>query len=154
MNVMRVRVLFKRRNVIVFPKPLMALLAGAALLFSCERASEEAPSPLPPPTHPLIRDFIGYGVVNTSFTHIMDEPGQEGLSRGYFRKGALVKIIERRAVASRGNIEFWVFIDGTNQGTSEPDTSEPGPGGWLNESAVDIYDNKAKALTASESMIR
>jgi hypothetical protein len=148
MRVLRVRVPFKRPPVIVFQKPLMALLAGAALLFSCKRSSEDLPL-APPPTHPLVRDFIGYGVVNTSFTHIMNEPGREGLSRGYLRKSSLVKIIERRSVTSRGNIEFWVFIDGTGQ-----DASEPGASGWLNESTVDIYDNKAKALTASEGMIR
>jgi hypothetical protein len=149
---MRVRVLFKRRQAVVFQKPLVVLLAGLAVLFSCERSSGEVPL-TPPPTHPLVRDYIGYGVVNTSFTHIMNEPGREGSSRGYLRNGSLVKITERRAVASRGTIEFWVFIDGSH-GTAEPDTSEPGPGGWLNESAVDIYDSKAKALTASESMIR
>jgi hypothetical protein len=145
---MRVRVLFRRRQVIVFQKPLVVLLAGFALLFSCERSSGEVPL-VPPPTHPLVRDFIGYGVVNTSFAHIMSEPGREGLSPGYLRKGSLVKIIERRSLTTRGNLEFWVFIDGASQ-----DTSEPGPAGWLNESAVDVYDNKAKALTASELMIR
>jgi hypothetical protein len=99
----------------------------------------------------------------------MNEPGREGLSLGYLRKGSLVKIIERRSVNSRGNIEVWVFIDGTGQDSSEPGQSGrlpsgrlpsgwlPSgwlPSGWLNESAVDIYDNQAKALTASDVMIR
>lgn len=78
----------------------------------------------------------------------MDKPGREGASRGYLRKGSLVKITERRSLNNRGNIEFWVCIDGTNQ-----DAAEPGPPGWLNESALDIYDNKARALTASKAMI-
>jgi hypothetical protein len=145
---MRVKVLFKRRQVIGFQRPLFLVFFLLVLLFSCGKSSEEAPL-VPPPTHPLVRNFIGYGVVNTSFTHIMDKPGREGISQGYLRKGSLVKIIERRSVSNRGNTEFWIFIDGANQ-----DVPEPEPSGWLNESALDIYDSKARALTASEAMIR
>jgi hypothetical protein len=145
---MRVRVPLSRRQVRVFQKPPVLFLFMPVLLFSCQRSSGGLPL-TPPPTHPLVRDFIGYGVVNTSFTHIMDEPGRESVSIGYLRKGALVKIIERRAVSGRENAEFWVYIDGMNQVTFEPGTA-----GWLNESALDVYDSKARALTASETMIR
>jgi hypothetical protein len=132
----------------MFRSPPVRFLFVLVLLFSCEGSSKEIPL-APPPTHPLVRDFIGYGVVNASFTHIMDEPGREGVSQGYLRKGSLVKIIERRSLSGRGNLEFWVYIDGTNQ-----DASEPGFSGWLNESALDIYDSRARAATASEAMGR
>jgi hypothetical protein len=145
---MRVKVPSGRRQVRGFQKLPVLCVGVLVLLFSCERPSEELPL-APPPTHPLVRDFIGYGVVNTSFTHIMDEPGREGGSRGYLRKGSLVKITERRSLSSRGNVEFWVYIDGTGQGTPESESS-----GWLNESALDIYDSKARAATASDAMGR
>jgi hypothetical protein len=132
---MRVGFLFNYRQVLV-------LLFGT-LFFSCNRPSDEIPL-TPPPTHPLVRDFIGYGVVNTFFTHIMDKPGPEGISQGYLRKGSLVKISERRSVSNHGNVEFWVYIDSSSV--------EPVSNGWLRESALDIYDNEAKGLTASETM--
>ncbi|MDR1863563.1 MAG: hypothetical protein LBQ67_06555 [Treponema sp.] len=115
------------------------------MFFSCQRSSDDIPL-VPPPTHPLVRNFIGYGVVNAFFTHIMDKPGREGVSQGYLRKGSLVRIIERRSLNNRGNVEFWVYIDGPDQ------DSESGSKGWLNESALDIYDSKARAVTASEAM--
>jgi hypothetical protein len=145
---MRIEVPFKCRQVSFFQRSVVLLLFVLVLLFSCQRSSNEVPL-TPPPTHPLVRSFIGYGVVNTSFTHILDKPGREGVSQGYLRKGSLVKIIERRSLSNRGNAEFWVFIDEANQ-----DSSEPGTEGWLNELALDIYDSKAKAATASETMIR
>jgi hypothetical protein len=145
---MRVKVPLSRRQVSILYKPRILVLFALVPLFSCQRSSGELPL-APPPTHPLVRDFISYGVVNTSFTHIMEEPGRDGVSRGYLRKGSLVKIIERRSLNNRGNVEFWVYIDGTTR-----DASEPGTAGWLNESALDLYDSKARALTASETMIR
>jgi hypothetical protein len=114
--------------------------------FSCDRSADEIPLE-PPPTHPLVRDFIGFGVVNTSFTHISDKPGAEGISQGYLRKGSLVKIVERRSVNNQENVAFWVYIDGSYQSGSELVSN-----GWLRESALDIYDSEAKALTASEIM--
>jgi hypothetical protein len=79
----------------------------------------------------------------------MDEPGREGSSQGYLRKGSMVKITERRSLSNRGNVEFWVYVDGANQ-----DAAEPEPSGWLSESALDIYDSRARAVTASEVMGR
>jgi hypothetical protein len=145
---MRVKVSFGRRQVRDFQKLPVLCVAALVLVYSCERSFEDVPL-APPPTHPLVRDFIGYGVVNTSFTHIMDEPGREGSSRGYFRKGSLVKITERRSLSNRGNVEFWVYVDGANQEVLELE-----PSGWLSESALDIYDSKARAATASEAMGR
>jgi hypothetical protein len=122
------------------------LLVVCFLAASCTRSSDEIPLE-PPPTHPLVRGFIGFGVVNTSFTHINDKPGAEGISQGYLRKGSLAKVIERRSVNNHKDVELWVYIDGSYQGNSELVSS-----GWLRESALDIYDSEAKALTASETM--
>ena len=109
------------------------------LLFSvfagCRRSSEDLPV-VPPATHPLARQYIGYGVVNVSFTHLLDEPGSGGVSRGYLRRGTVVCIIERRQIINRTNPESWVFAEG----------------GWLVEAALDIYDNESRANTASKAM--
>jgi hypothetical protein len=139
-HIMRVGVPLIRRQVLV----LVACLFAA----SCNRSSDEIPLE-PPPTHPLVRDFIGFGVVNTSFTHISDKPGAEGVSQGYLRKGSLVKVIERRSVSNQGNVEFWVFIDGAYR----EESAASGFSGWLREGALDIYDSEAKAMTASEAML-
>jgi hypothetical protein len=117
----------------------------AVLLISCARGQEEIPLE-PPPTDPLARDFIAYGVVNTSFTHVGDTAGPDGISLGYLRKGSLVKIIERRSLTGQGNAELWVLIEADYQGANEKIQ------GWLRESAIEVYDNESRALTASETM--
>jgi len=112
-------------------------------LLSCDRASEELPVD-PPVTYPLSREYIGYGVVNVSFTHLLSEPDPGGISQGYLRRGTVVRIIERRQVAKQGNSESWVLAEGNY--TANPSL------GWLNESTVEIYDNESRAKTASETM--
>ena len=95
---------------------------------------------MPPVTHPLAREFIGYGVVNVSFTHLLSEPGAGGVSRGYLRRGTVIRIIERRPVLSGRSSETWVLAEG---GTSQ---------GWIQESSLEVYDNESRAKTASEAM--
>ena len=110
---------------------------------------------MPPDTHPLVREYIGYGVVNVSFTHLFNEPGPGGVSRGYLRRGTVVRIVERRSVPVRGNSESWVLVEGNYRGTS----AVPGAGteaglsrGWLQETTLDIYDREPRADTASKAM--
>ncbi|GHU68046.1 hypothetical protein FACS189447_10510 [Spirochaetia bacterium] len=122
------------------------LLLGISQLVSCTRNQEEAPLE-PPPTDPLARDFIGYGVVNASFTHVENEAGQKGVSLGYLRKGSLVKIIERRSLTDQENVELWILIEADYQGAPNGKIQ-----GWLRESTVEVYDNERRALTASETM--
>ena len=118
-----------------------------ALLFvSCDRSSDEAPV-IPPPTNPMIREFIGYGVVNASFIHVANEPLNEVNSLGYLRKRSLVKLIERRSLSNRGNVEIWVKIDAEYSGAPEGRIQ-----GWLRESNLDVYENEAQAVTASYVM--
>jgi hypothetical protein len=120
-----------------------------ALFFavSCGRQNEDVRLE-PPPTDPLLREFIGYGVINISFVHIAGEPRENSVSQGYLRKGSLVKIIERRSVNNRRNVELWLSIFASGQ--ASPDG---GFSGWIRESDVDIYDNESRARTASEAMI-
>lgn len=115
-----------------------ALLLVALCGFSCRRPVVELPV-LPPTTDPLRREVIGYGVVNAAYTHVVDEPGGGGVSQGYLRQGALVRVLERRIPA--GATEPWVKVEGTYEG-------------WLPEGAIQIFDNEAQARTAVESLGR
>jgi hypothetical protein len=124
---------------------LFVLILPVLLFSGCRRDSNETPV-VPPATHPLSREYIGYGVVNVSFTHLLSEPGSNGTSGGYLRRGTVVRVIERR-LAPAGEISgAWVL--------AERNYETPGASsrGWLEESSVDIYDNEAKALTASKGM--
>jgi hypothetical protein len=114
------------------------------VLLSCDIKKEETPV-VPPLSSPLSQQYIGFGVINVSYTRISvgteeDNPA-ENASPGYLRRGAVVRIHERRLVKNEGKVESWVLVEGTSKG-------------WLRESLVDIYDNESQALTASESMGR
>jgi len=106
---------------------------------------------MPPPTFPLARAYIGYGVVNVSFTNLLSDPGSGGISRGYLRRGTVVRIIERRMVTNRLNGESWVLVEGNYS----PSSGSQGPGpsqGWLQETTLEIYENESQAVTASKAM--
>ncbi|MDR1144208.1 MAG: hypothetical protein LBK77_08350 [Spirochaetaceae bacterium] len=95
---------------------------------------------LPPPTPPLSRPVIGYGVISVSYTHVVSEPSALGFSLGYLRKSALVEVLERRLVSSGDLTESWVFVGGGSQG-------------WLREDVIQVYDSEAKARTAVGSLL-
>ncbi|GHV52624.1 hypothetical protein AGMMS49579_10200 [Spirochaetia bacterium] len=123
------------------------ILLMVLALNSCNRKNEDIPI-IPPVTPPLSRPYIGYGVINVSYTHVVEEPDPASPSLGYLRRGSIVKIIERRPFINQGNpssaggaAESWVLADGGFQG-------------WLTESVMDIYDNESRARTAAESMTR
>jgi hypothetical protein len=109
---------------------------------SCGRGSTEIPL-IPPPTAPLSRDCIGYGVVNAAFTQVLDEPEAGGNSLGYLRRGALVRVLDRRSAGKAGTRETWVLVEGAYRG-------------WLRETAdlIRVYDSEARAATASEALAR
>jgi hypothetical protein len=98
-------------------------------------------SVVPPPTPPLTRPVLGYGVIAVSYTHVTAEPNQAGLSLGFFRRGSVVRVIERRSINHGEFAESWVFVEGTYRG-------------WLRETVIRIYDNEAQAKTASESLVQ
>jgi hypothetical protein len=118
-------------------------LALVVFLLSCSSCSEKEEIQLvPPATPPLSRGEVGYGVVNVSYTHVVDQPG--GLSLGYLRRGSVVRVMERRAGPAEG---AWVLVEGHG------DLSLESPG-WLRETLIDVYPTEAQAYTASESLLR
>jgi len=94
---------------------------------------------MPPPTSPLSQAYIGYGVINVSYTRVNSVPDDDSISPGYLRRGAVVRIVERQTLRNDDKNESWVHVEGTFNG-------------WLRESLVDIYDNEPQAETASRAM--
>jgi len=125
------------------------------LLSACSGKKEETPV-IPPLTSPLSQSFVGYGVVNVSYTRVAAQPEEDGsenapegvpagnASGSYLRQGAVVRVLQRRQVKIQDKLESWVQVDGASAGSA----------GWLRESLVDIYDSESQARTASESMGR
>ena len=132
-----------------FGRYIQLLLFLSLFLFmlpiGCNRFSKE-PSVLPPVTHPLTREYIGFGVLNISFAHVLSEPGPKGVSQGYLRRGTVVRVIERLQISNRGNSELWVLAEGNYQGAGNISR------GWLEEAALVIYDSERRANTASKSL--
>ncbi|MDR1908485.1 MAG: hypothetical protein LBQ35_01030 [Spirochaetaceae bacterium] len=118
------------------------LVLALALCCSCRR--DDSGAQAPPPTPPLSRPVIGYGVISVSYTHVTAEPDPAGLSLGYLRQGAIVEVVERRSVSRDGAAEFWVFVS--------PRAGEGAYRGWLPASLVQIYDNLSQAETAARSL--
>jgi len=117
----------------------------AVFTFSCNRSAEEQPV-MPPATHPLARDYIGYGVVNVSFTNLLSENSPNAVSQGYIRRGTIVRILERAQVKNKGKIESWIFGESNYQGSGAVSR------GWLHESVLLIFDSESQAVTASKTM--
>lgn len=140
---MRLRFSIGHDQPFVFP----ILLIFVSLFSGCRRQSEELPL-IPPTTPPLTREYIGFAVVNVSFTHLLDKPG--GVSQGYLRRGTVVRIIERSI--DRTNSESWIFAEGNYQTNSNTPGSTAVTRGWLQESTVDIFDNESQANTASKAL--
>jgi hypothetical protein len=110
------------------------------LFCACGVKRDDSPV-IPPVTSPLSRDYIGFGVITDSFTHIMTYPEDNSPSLGYLRRGSLVKILKRQIVRTNNRFTSWVFIDEVHRG-------------WLREDVMVIYDSESRARTASESISR
>jgi len=143
---MRIRALFLFL-ILVFP-----------LFSACRRASQDV-FVIPPATHPLTRHYIGYGVVNVSFTHLMSEPGPGGVSRGHLRRGTVLRVLERQHITGQGGARSWVLVEPVSEfvGSGSPPEgnyqSPPvPPRGWLAEVTVEIFDRESRAITASRAM--
>jgi hypothetical protein len=116
---------------------------AASVLCSCARSETEF-AILPPPTYPLSREAIGYGVIAPSYINLSNAPEEGGLSHGYLRRSSVVKVLERKLVNkgtenSPSTPEAWVFVEGGYQG-------------WLYEELVDVYDYEEQAKTAAEKI--
>jgi len=132
---------------------VMIFLLPVMLTF-CNNKKEEIPV-IPPLTSPLSRDYIGFGVITSSFTHIKAEPFEDGHSIGYLRRGSLVKIIRRQTIKMQDVFVTWVLTDANAQRTAGDDSSGTStPSGWLKEDVMNIYDNESQAKTASESILK
>ncbi|MDR2965461.1 MAG: hypothetical protein LBU88_06770 [Treponema sp.] len=107
-------------------------------LFAC-RANRDDSEVVPPVTAPLSRNYIGYGVITDSFTHITVDPQENSISLGYLRRGSLVRIIRRQIVKTDSGFQTWVLTD-------EPQY------GWLKEDVMGIYNSEGQAKTASEQL--
>jgi len=108
------------------------------LLLSCTGKKEELPV-IPPVTSPLSRDYIGFGVITDSFTHVTADPADNSPSLGYLRRGSLVRVIRRQVISTPEGFVSWVLTEGNQQG-------------WLKEDVMDIFNNESQARTASESL--
>ena len=106
-------------------------------LTACNLKKDEEPVS-PPLTFPLSQSYIGYGVINVSYTRLSAGIEDNSASAGYLRQGSVVRIIERRMAKSEGKTEAWVLVEGTVTG-------------WLKESLIDIYGNESQAVTASKT---
>jgi len=124
---------------------LFCLLLCPIFFLGCNRSSDELPV-MPPATHPLTRDYIGFGVVNVSFNHVLSEPGPTGVSQAYLRRGTVVRVIERRQINTRGGSESWVLAEGNYQGAGSVSR------GWLQEATLEIFESERQANTASRSI--
>jgi hypothetical protein len=80
---------------------------------------------------------IGYGVISSSYTQVLNEPSPESVSLGYLRRGAVVEILERRIISFREKTEPWIRVNNVYRG-------------WIKEEGVQIYVHEAQAMTASE----
>ena len=118
----------------------LILILFIITLCECTFKKEEAPI-IPPETNPLSKDYIGFGVITASFTHINSDPVDDSPSLGYLRRGTLVRIIRRQDVKTGSRFQSWVMIDGDDYG-------------WLKEEAMTIYNSESQARTASESIHR
>ncbi|MDR3173351.1 MAG: hypothetical protein LBU19_03795 [Treponema sp.] len=136
----------RRQGLIHFPL-FRGILITLLFLFSC--GQKEEIRLVPPAAAPLSREEIGYGVVNVSYTHVADEPGSQGLSLGYLRRGSVVRILERRVPGREAGPvlpETWVRVEGRDAGFDAL--------GWLPESVVNIYPTEAQAHTASNALLQ
>ena len=115
--------------------PFIIMLLAAA---SCAKNALDKDI-VPPITAPLYRKVIGYGVVSTNYTHVLDKIGDEGKSLGFLRKGSIVEVLERRPIVHEDKTENWVLAGGSFRG-------------WLREDELKIYETEAKAKTAAASL--
>jgi hypothetical protein len=121
-------------NMRINPILLLCLIS----LFSCKGSRDEG-NVIPPVTAPLSREFIGYGVITDSFTHVTVDPQDNSISLGYLRRGSLVRLIRRQTVKTESGFQSWLLTDDPQHG-------------WLKENVMDVYSTESQARTASEQI--
>ena len=149
---------FPTKSKVAFPKPKVlekpqlsliifsfVIVLCSVSLIDCNGKKEDGPV-IPPVTSPLSREYIGFGVITSSFTHLTADTADGSPSIGYLRRGSLVRIIKRQTIKTGNNYVSWVLTDGS--------ADDINSGGWLKEEVMDIYDNESQARTASETMLK
>ena len=109
------------------------------LLFCACGRRQNAAHVMPPVTSPLSRFYVGYGVVNASFIHVLAEPAEGSELLGNLRRGTLVRILERRIIVHAGQAQSWLKLDTEQHG-------------WVREEVMYIFDNENRARTAAQFM--
>jgi hypothetical protein len=122
------------------------IIVFLSVLSACSARKDEVIL-IPPVTSPLSKDYIGFGVITSSFTHITATPEENSPSNGYLRRGSLVKIMKRQTIRTQSGFVTWVLINSASSGLAEIT-------GWLKEELIDIYDSESQARTASEFILR
>lgn len=92
----------------------------------------------PPSAPPLSRSVLGYAVVNASYSQVMDQPSNDGVTLGYVRESTILTVLERRLIREGETQQYWMLTEGTYIG-------------WLPEQALVVYDTQEKAQTAASS---
>ena len=126
------------KNSPLHPAVLRTLAVITALILSSCSASRMERVVSLPSTPPLSRS-IGYAVIVSSYVQVRDAPSQDGVSLGYYRRGTVVPIEERRTVRGDGIGRDWLLNGGAERG-------------WIPENDVRLYDNEAKAHTAARGL--
>jgi hypothetical protein len=117
---------------------LRILAVITALVLSSCSASRMERVVSPPATPPLSRS-IGYAVIVSSYVQVRDTPSSDGVSLGYYRRGTVIPIEERRTVRGEAAGQDWLLNGGAERG-------------WVPASDVRLYDNEAKARTAAQGL--
>lgn len=110
---------------------LLVFLFSGCFLWNTDDFSD------PPPSPPLSRNVIGYGVIKLSYIHILDSPDPSAVSLGYLRQGTIVEVLERRSIRMGDSLVSWLLVGADHNG-------------WLQEDHLMLYDTEAQAKTAAE----
>ena len=103
------------------------------LLSSCR--PEKEPVSLEVPPTPVLTSKAVWGLVNLPYLKILAEADPVAEVTGLLREDDLVEILSKKGLED-GTV-YWLEVQ------SEKET------GWVPESALDVYDSRAQALTAS-----
>lgn len=115
------------------------LLIGLILSSSsCFLASPEKELK-PPATFPLSRSALGYVLITDTYTQLLDSLGNNSVSLGVLRNGAILPVLERRIVQNDSKAERWILVMAQEKG-------------WIRESSGRLFATEAQAKTALNSM--
>jgi hypothetical protein len=92
-----------------------------------------------PPATPVLSRPLGWVVVSSSYAQVFDIPRSSGVVLGYYRKGTVVPVTERKREALGADAVTWLKNEG------------PEPG-WIKERETLVFDSPEKAATAAKTV--